>query len=164
MIKVLTIGHLPKYIGGKQSSGLANVIWNICNSTNKFNKIFNFENSLLATDLHFFHKIIGDTKLFGIFNILFIIFYPFHFLKLIYISFNLKQTDNFNFFNTFFKLCLFIVIYKRYKPNYVHLHGTTSFIYTKAFRTNTVSFIYTIHGITGNEFNLKNTIYNHLAP
>lgn len=162
MIKVLTIGHLPKYVGGKQSSGLSNVIWNICNSSNKTYKNFTFENRLLSTDLNSFYSKIDKTDIYGILNIFLIIIFPFHFLKLLYTSLNLYNKYNFNFFNTFFKLCLFIVVYKRYKPNYVHIHGTTSFIYTKALTTNTAIFIYTIHGITGNDINLNNTINNYL--
>lgn len=156
MKTILVFGHVPKYAGGKQSSGLANVIWQLAKNMNDAGYP-DFKVILAATDIHDEQTKIGGIDIIGwnrsliikiiLSNLYFALYYIFKALKL-------TLTYNFSFINIYFKLLFYHYALKKINPDIVHLHGCTSVSFFEIHKIHKFRVITTIHGISGQDPNI----------
>lgn len=153
MKTILVFGHLPKYAGGKQSSGLANVIWQLATKMNNVGNP-NYKVLLAATDIHQEKIIIDETEVLGwnrkllfaivLMNPHFVLYYLFKAIKL-------SVKFKFSLGNIFLKLLFYHYALKRASPDYVHLHGCTSVSFFEIYNFRKYKVIATIHGLSGQD-------------
>ncbi len=158
-IKILTLGHLPTYLGGRQSSGLAYVIWKIADSINEQNS----KNEVLfvSTDIFKEHIKINSTHVFGWNKSMILItaiLSPLDFISFVLYSIRLKIEYSFNFFNTLAKILLVNKLIRKNSDDLkiIHAHGVNNFIILNGLaKLYHLKIILTIHGITGHDKNLE---------
>lgn len=162
MEKVFIVGHLPKGIGGKQSSGLAVVIWELAKNLVKTGGNTLIEVSVLATDFNFRSKIDG-VKIIGwkkseIF--LTVIKSALVFIHVLLIGVCFRILYRLPIIRTSIKM---LFVHKNVvggKPSVLHFHGAGSFIYTRLRSVGSVpKKIITIHGIAGQDVNIRGSKY-----
>lgn len=150
---ILTFGHIPSYLGGKQSSGLSNVIWSIANNINKCAK--NELNVIIAaTDIHQSNSTINNTTIIGWLKIDLIIYAILNFLLIPYYcikAFKLWFKYRLPFINTFAKLIFYHKTINQIQPDIIHLHGCTAVIFFELLGFNNYKTIITFHGISGQD-------------
>ncbi len=156
MKKILVFGHLPKYAGGKQSSGLANVIWQLANNMNDVGSP-DYRIVLAATDIHQNETVIDGTEVLGwnrnlllkviIKNPLFVFYYLFKSIKL-------SVKYRFNLSNIYFKLLFYHFAINKVNPDIIHVHGCTSVSFFEIYNFKKYKVIATIHGISGQDKNI----------
>ena len=154
--KVLSFGHLPKYSGGKQSSGLASVIWELSDNINKLESV-DFKYVLAATDVYVKKIKIGSTDVLGWVKkdlLLYIILRPwvlfFYGLKAGKIYYKYKLP----YFNCLIKMIFYHKTIKKVKPSLIHLHGCTSVVFFEIFNIKKYNIIVTIHGLSGQDISI----------
>lgn len=148
---ILAFGHIPSWAGGKQESGLANVIYNLALSMSRSNDV---NVILAATDCNFCRikreslTIVGWQKK-SLF--LYVISHPFFSLTVLFnlLFDRIKYKDLVDIIPCFFKSVFLRKIIKEYNPNIIHLHGAHSLIYLHPIPKN-VKVVLTHHGIIGN--------------
>jgi len=156
---VLSFGHIPKHIGGKQSSGLSNAIWNITNSVNN-NPDSDIEVILVVTDVKKELSKIEQTKVIGWTKSLILGAIFFDFLSLFHIcAYCLKLNINYKYplVKTIIQLVFFNKITKTYekKVSILHSHGVNNFMLIEYLaKKYNKKIILTIHGTGGNDANL----------
>jgi len=156
MKKILVFGHVPKYAGGKQSSGLANVIWQLAKNMNDVGYP-DYKVILAATDIHDEQTKIEGVDIIGwnkrlLFKIILVnIHFAFYYILK---ALKLAVTYNFSFKNIYFKLLFYHYVLKRIKPDIVHLHGCTSVSFFEIHNFDKCKVIATIHGISGQDSNI----------
>ena len=151
--RILSFGHLPLFIGGKQSSGLAIVQWFIANNINKFENS-NYEVIFAATDIHQSKKVIDKTVIIGwsIKSLLkFISIRPHLVVFYLFKTIKLNLLYQFSFWNLFFKLIFYHKSIYEINPEFIHLHGCTSVIFFEIFGIQKFKIFATIHGINGQD-------------
>jgi glycosyltransferase involved in cell wall biosynthesis len=160
-IAVLTFGHIPKVVGGKQSSGLAVSIWKIADTINKTTKS-NCQVYIVATDVNKEKTLISSTFVYGWTKklILFSAFSNFiSFLQFLLYSIRLKVKFGFPFFKTVFQLVFFNNTINGHKnqPIILHAHGVNNFMLVNFLgQKHHLKTVLTLHGITGQETNYEN--------
>lgn len=150
---ILTFGHLPSYIGGKQSSGLSNVIWSLANNINKLSSI-NFKVIIAATDINKSYTEIDKTIIIGWtkFSLLkYALQKPWLLLFYLIKSVKLFFKYKISFFNIFAKLIFYHKTIYEIKPDLIHLHGCSSVIFFEIYKFQKFKKIITLHGISGQD-------------
>lgn len=155
---VLSFGHLPKYAGGKQSSGLASVICELSDNINKLECV-DFKYVLAATDIYVKKIKIGSTDVLGWVKkdlVLYIILRPwllfFYGLK----AGKLYYKYNLSYFNFLIKMIFYHKTINKVKPSLIHLHGCTSVVFFEIFNIKKFNIIVTIHGLSGQDISIPN--------
>ena len=155
-MKILSFGHIPSWAGGRQNSGLANVIYQLAKNMSNISSV---SISLVATDVYnnkFYDgnlHIIGWSK-FDLVKCFFRYFYTFS----KYLKFLLIHCSEFsisNLVNYLFKGVHLFNNIKQNKPDVVHLHGAESSLFLSLI-PNDIKIIVTLHGIVGNDPNIPN--------
>jgi|SaaInlStandDraft_1057018.scaffolds.fasta_scaffold10354_3 glycosyltransferase involved in cell wall biosynthesis len=171
MKNILGFGHLPIENGGRQSSGLASVMFKLYEN---INLVDDFSYWFVATDISKSEKNIIGWSIKAIIKYAlsrpWVIFY--YFIK----SLKLNFLYNTPFFNTYIKLLLYDKSIYQFNPEIVHLHGCSSVIFYELYNFNKLKVVITIHGINGYddkisgykflrkmEFNLSLRINTHLV-
>ena len=150
---ILSFGHLPKYAGGKQSSGLASVIWELSNNINQLGSK-EYKLILAATDIHVKKTKIDATEIKGWLKmdlLLYLIIRPWLLIFYIFKAIKLNYKYQLPFFNYLIKLCFYHKTIKEVKPEYIHLHGVISVIFFEIWNIKKYKVIATIHGLSGQD-------------
>lgn len=158
-IMVLAFGHLPREIGGKQTSGLSQVMWRLANEINKLESNYNV--TFVSTDIYKDNSKIDQTNIIGWnFKTLLkdIFSNPILNIAFIYHAIHLRVKSNFPLLNTLSKLIFWGNTLFRLEDEIkiVHVHGVNNFaILEKLIKPQKYKVILTIHGLTGNDFTQK---------
>ena len=151
-MKILSFGHIPVWAGGRQSSGLANVIYQLAKNMASCKDV---ELTLAATDV--FKPTIhdGDLTIMGWSKSIFVKYalaHPLVSIKwfVVVLSSRVKYGRKISVPGFFFKglhlsRCLNLV-----KPDVVHLHGMNACIYDSIVSTN-IKVVVTMHGLIGTD-------------
>jgi glycosyltransferase involved in cell wall biosynthesis len=152
---VISFGHIPREIGGKQHSGLAQVMWRLANEINRIKS--DYKVIFVSTDIYNHKSKIQNTDVIG-WNPKLLLKYsiidPAITFKYIYFAIQLKLKYKFSFLNTLLKLIFWGKMLLTYKDeiDIVHIHGVNNFaILNKLLTPTNYKVIVTIHGITGND-------------
>ena len=156
-MKILSFGHIPAWAGGRQSSGLANVIYQLAKNMADCNDV---ELTLAATDV--FQPCLrdGNLTIMGWSKsslITFALMHPWLAIKwliAIVIS-RLRYGSNISIPGFFFKGLHLSRTLRLVKPGLVHLHGMNACIYDKIVPPN-VKVIVTMHGLIGTDQTIPN--------
>ncbi len=150
---LLSFGHIPKYAGGKQSSGLAGVIWELANNINKLEDD-DLKCVLAATDIHEIRSKIDATEVIGWVKkdiLIYILLNPW---LLFYYSFKAGRLFfkyKLPFFNYLIKLIFYHKTIKKVEPDYIHLHSSFSIVFFEIWKIKSYKIIATIHGLSGQD-------------
>lgn len=159
---ILVFGHLPKYVGGKQSSGLSNVMWNLAYHMN-LNGGTNFKISFVSTDINFSYTNIKGVDVYG-WNFSLLFFFIIRRLDLVlyylFKSFKVYFRYRLNFFNSFFKFIFFHHSLEKIKPDFIHLHGPISVLNFELMNFDKYKTFLTIHGLSGLDNKIRNHYFN----
>jgi len=161
MKTILTFGHIPKHAGGKQSSGLSNVMWSLALAMNNVNS--NYTCAFAATDINENIKVIDGIKVFGWCRLglaHYIIINPFWFIYYIGKAAKLLFHFRLSFFSTFGKLIFYHKILDEVEPDLIHLHGCTSVVHYELYQFNRRKVFATVHGISGHDENIVGYLWN----
>lgn len=159
MHKVLYFGNLPKWIGGRQTSGASVVMWQLATSINALNT--NYKVEFVATDVFEEKKQIDNTIVYGWNNLFLLRNFFASFLssfQYVFVAKKLSKENELPFFLGFVKLIFFHSIVKKNKESLFHVHGTDYFVVLKeVLKKNKISslcLLYTIHAIGGIDSNI----------
>jgi len=151
-IKLLAFGHLPKFKGGKQHSGLANVAWFIANRLNQMSDTVDVV--FCATDVHKSKVEIDGLPVVG-WNMPSLakaaLSVPFRTISLLSSLVKLCRTYELPLLRTLSKAILLDDAIKKNSPDFIHLHGCDAAIYIRSGWFKAEKTIVTIHGIHGAE-------------
>lgn len=157
-MKVLALGYLPKWRGGRQLTGLATGIFDLHDSVNNLNDDINI--TIAATDVFVDETIVEHTPIIGWTKILLIKhaiirFYklPFLFCKAIWIN---RKTKIMPVTDTFAKLLMLDRAIEKDKPDVIHLHGAAYAIFIKALWRNIKPVVLRLHGLNGFDTTIPN--------
>lgn len=156
-MKILSFGHIPSSVGGRQSSGLANVIYQLAYHVAKQDGV---EMTMAATDVFVpeLHKdaltILGWTKGMLMKHAL---KHPCTAVKILVntLSCKVKYSLLVSVPGLFFKNLLLDYAIRKVHPKVVHLHGVVAMYYLPAVPSN-VKVVVTLHGNVGTDNNLPN--------
>lgn len=155
-MKVLSFGHIPFSVGGRQNSGLANVIYQLALHGAKQEGV---EMTLAATDV-FVPRIERDKlTILGWTKGLLMRHAILHVGTTIRILFNVvkskrKYSALVSLFGLFVKSIFLDYAIKKTHPNIIHLHGAHSILYYSLIPSD-LKLVVTLHGNVGNDDNLK---------
>ncbi|WP_291595096.1 glycosyltransferase family 4 protein [Bacteroides sp.] len=156
-MKILSFGHIPSSVGGRQSSGLANVIYQLAYHVAKQDGV---EMTMAATDVFVpeLHKdaltILGWTKEMLMKHAL---KHPCTAAKILVntLSCKIKYSLLVSVPGLFFKNLLLDYAIRKVHPKVVHLHGVVAMYYLPVVPSN-VKVVVTLHGNVGTDNNLPN--------
>ena len=159
MKKVLVFGHIPKWFGGKQSSGLSNGMYQL--AFNMANLTDSLDISFIATDLHKAKSSEGKLKIFGWEKKTLISYILSHLVASISVFFSTwtiySKIYNVSIFNLFIKRILLKKYISVVKPDLVHFHGVNS-CYLVDIVPENVKIIVTMHHCLVNDHSVKNNV------
>ncbi len=156
-MKILSFGHIPSSVGGRQSSGLANVIYQLAYHVAKQDGV---EMTIAATDVFVpeLHKgaltILGWTKGMLMKHAL---KHPCTAAKILVNTLSCKVQYSLlvSVPGLFFKSLLLDYAIRKVHPKIVHLHGVVAMYYLPIVPSN-VKVVVTLHGNVGADNNLPN--------
>ena len=159
MKKVLVFGHIPKWFGGKQSSGLSNgmyqLAFNMANSTDSLGVSF------IATDFEKQKCSRGDLDIFGWTKKTIVFYILSHLFTSIGIFFCTAKIYtklyNVSIFNLFIKRILLKKIISEVKPDLVHFHGVNC-CYLEDIVPFDIKIMVTMHHCLVNDNSVKNNV------
>lgn len=158
-MKILSFGHIPSWAGGRQSSGLANVIYQLAKNMASCKGV---DMTLAATDVFkpFIHD--GDLTIMGWSKgvlIRYVLAHPFVSIKwfVVVLFSRVKYGKKISVISFFFKglhlsRCLNLV-----NPDVVHLHGMNACVYDRLVPSN-IKVVVTMHGLIGTDKTIPNQI------
>ena len=156
-MNILSFGHIPSSVGGRQSSGLANVIYQLAYHVAKQN---NVEMTLAATDIFVqeFHKdaltVMGWSKGMLVKHAL---KHPLTAAKILINTLycKVKYSPLVSVSGLLFKSLFLDYAIRKVHPQVVHLHGAVSLYYLPVIPSD-VKLVVTLHGNVGNDMNISN--------
>lgn len=157
MIKVLSFGHIPSSAGGLQSSGLANVIYQLALNASRQKGI---DMILAATDVFIPETNINGLKILGWTKAILIkhmLIHPLSTIRiLIYaVSAKAEYKSVVSLPGLILKSAFLDFVLRKIKPDIVHLHGASSILYFPVVPRR-CKIVVTLHGNVGNDDNLPN--------
>ena len=159
-MRILSFGHIPSWAGGRQESGLGNVIYQLAKYMSKCERVKVtlaatdvFAPSIMHDDLH----IIGWTKAI---LIKYALRHPFISLKwMIYVLYSkIKYGPIVDILGFFFKGIHLHRSIALCNPDVVHLHGPNACVY-KAIISEGIKIVVTMHGLIGLDSTIANQSY-----
>jgi len=151
-IKVLAFGHLPKFKGGNQRSGLANAQWFIANQLNRTDQPVDVV--FCATDVHNPRTKIDDLPVIGwtmLSLIKAVLRSPGTTISLLSSLPKLCRSYERPFLRTLFKAILLNDAIRQTSPDYIHLHECEAVVYIRSSSFPPEKTVVTIHGVFGSE-------------
>lgn len=154
-MKIFSFGHIPTWAGGRQESGLANVIYQLAKHGSE---IEGAEVVLAATDCFVPERLDGNLTILGWTKGGLAKYIRSHPLGMLKSFFRLKELKkkypiSESLIGLFLKRVFFEQSVKRVSPQIVHLHGIQSVWYMDLVPPN-ARVVVTFHGITGLDGNL----------
>lgn len=133
-VKVLAFGHMPTWAGGRQESGLANVIYNLAHSMSEAD---GFDVTLAATDFFESEKKVDQLTILGWQKkslFVFAFLHPLFTLKMLIllIAARKKYQSFVNIPSMLFKSIFLRKVINEVRPDVVHLHAAHSIVYLPA--------------------------------
>ena len=158
-MRVLSFGHIPLSVGGRQSSGLANVIYQLAVNCANQNGI---EMYLAATDVFVPEQSRGNLTLLGWTKGLLLKHALLHLktsLKVIcnVIDSKKKYEALVSVSGLFFKSLFLDYAINKVQPDLIHLHGAYSIVYHYLIPKG-IKLVVTLHGNVGNDPNLPHQV------
>ena len=155
-MKVLSFGHLPSWAGGRQESGLANVIYQLAKHESSIPGV---DVCLAATDCFVPLRHDGELTIKGWTKkglLCYILFHPFHCFKSFLVLKRLKKKYPFSesFWGLYFKRVFLNRTIHDMSPDVIHLHGPAAVWYLDLVPAS-VKVAVTFHGMTGLDENLQ---------
>lgn len=159
MKKVLVYGHIPKWFGGKQSSGLSNGMYQLAFNMANFSK--NLDVSFFATDIYDLKIYKDKLKIYG-WKRKTLIIDIFRNLttsvRLFFSTISLySKLYNVSIYNLYIKRILLKKYISLFKPDLVHFHGINS-CYLLDIVPDDVKILVTMHHCLFNDNSIKNNI------
>lgn len=156
--KVLAFGHMPTWAGGRQESGLANVIYNLAHSMSETD---GFEVTLSATDFFEPQKTVDQLTILGWQKkslLVYAILHPLFSLKTLFhlIAARKKYQSFVNIPGMLIKSIFLRKSIDEVKPDVVHLHAAHSIVYLPTIPTR-IKVILTHHGVVGYDPHINNS-------
>lgn len=155
--KVLMLGKLSISNGGKITTGLTNIVWDIFSGLSHSDDMDMF---FLTPNSKKKIRDINNCKVYGfcVICILGFIFRNIHiFYYCVFRSLNVAIKYNIRFYEVFTNILLMEYGYSLIKPDILHIHGIKSFIvYKNTTFYGDVKSVMTIHGIVGWDENIEN--------
>lgn len=154
--RILTFGTLTKKQGGKLTTGLSTVIWEIAYNISGYRSI---ESSLFAIDFYQERKYVDDLEILGWTKknlILQILKNPTSSFKHFFVSLFLFYRYNLKIIRSFVYMVLFDRIIKLKQPDIIHIHGTYYIYFHFMPKEIREKIIITVHGINGFDKNIVN--------
>lgn len=156
-MKILSFGHIPTWAGGRQNSGIANVIYQLA----KYGSEVDDANVVLAaTDVFVPERKDGNLLIAGWTKkmlLKFALLHPVHAIRnligliRLVIYFPLCE----HFWGVYFKRLFLVRSLLEYRPDLVHLHGMMPVYYLELIPQN-IRRVVTFHGICGTDSSLPN--------
>lgn len=152
MKKILAFGYLPKWRGGRQSTGLATGLFDLHDAVNEVSS--DYEVTIAATDVFKKYFKSAHTPILGWTKTLLIL----HMLKRIHrmpffvckaLSFHKKYSSIVPFVDTFVKLVFLDYAIEESKPEILHFHGAIGALYYEALWKNKLPVVLRLHGMNG---------------
>ena len=155
-MKILSFGHIPTWAGGKQESGLANVIYQLAKHGSEVEDV---DYVLAATDCFVPERTDGRLTILGWTKpslINYVISHPLGSFRNLMALQKLKKAYPIKerFWGLYLKRIFFEKSVKRIKPQIVHLHGTHAMWYVDMV-PNQAQIAITFHGINGLDKNVS---------
>lgn len=154
-MKVLSFGHIPSWAGGRQESGLANVIYQLAFHIAQNGGV---DMTLAATDVYQEREKIDELILLG-WNKYIIIKYalsrPLLIIKALSLSlyYSIRYRGVVSVLGYAMKMLFLSYAIERIEPDIIHLHGITAWLYYEMIPHN-IKILVTIHGTCGDDKNL----------
>lgn len=155
-MKILSFGHIPTWAGGRQSSGLANVIYQLAKHGSE---VEDTEVVLAATDCYVPRHEDGKLSILGWTKpmlLRYIIVHPIRSVKSVFTLRKLKQqypTEE-KWTGLYLKRIFFEKTVRELQPQMVHLHGASS-IWYQDLVPDACKIAVTFHGMIGLDSNIK---------
>jgi len=154
-MKVLSFGHIPTWAGGRQSSGLANVIYQLAKHGSE---IADAQVVLAATDCFIPRRMDGKLLILGWTKSMlarYVLLHPAKSIRSLVklIGIKRKYPRNTSFWGVFLKRIFFEKTVRDIAPQIVHLHGASA-IWYQDLVPSTCKLSVTFHGMTGLDKNL----------
>lgn len=155
-MRVLSFGHLPSWAGGRQESGLANVIYQLAKHESSIPGI---EVYLAATDSFIPIRQDGNLSIVGWTKgglLIYLLFHPFQCFSSFLVLKSLKRIYPIaeSFWGLFLKRVFLSRTIHNMSPNIIHLHGPAAIWYLDLVPSS-VKVALTFHGMTGLDENLS---------
>ena len=154
---VLALGYLPKWRGGRQTTGLATGIFDLNDAVNELNN--GVVVNIAATDVFVDETVVEHTNVIGWNKKLLIIhaikrFYrlPYFAIKAVMIS---KRTRLMSLSSAFSKLLMLDRAIDKINPDVIHLHGAIYAYFIKALWRNHRPVVLRLHGLNGYDSTIK---------
>lgn len=151
MIKILALGYLPKWRGGRQITGLATGIFDLHEAVNSLED--NVQVTIAATDVFVNETKIEHTPIIGWTKGLLIKhaikrFYrlPFFLWKAIWVS---RKTRLVSVVDTLAKILMFDRAIEKCDPDVIHLHGAIDAYFINVLWRNENTVVLRLHGMNG---------------
>jgi len=155
---ILTFGHIPKFLGGRQSSGLSYVMWKIASTINQTKT--DLKVVFVSTDIFIDNSKIENTEVLGWNKKLllkYIYRHLFYFINIFIHCVVLSCRFRLKFITTLAKLVFYDYSFRYYnnRVKVVHVHGVNNYIIlTYLINKYKKKAVLTIHGITGLDKNI----------
>ena len=159
-IKILSFGHIPSWAGGKQETGLANVIFQLAHKMAAEDQDV-FEVRLVATDMHSDSDAFAPLYIYGWTKPLLIrhiLRYPLQALRLLLHLRRCRQTygEVVHVKRMFLKAIFLRHCIDHFHPDVLHLHGANNIVYFPLIPKR-VKIIMTRHGKVGGDSNVSHS-------
>ena len=154
-MKILTFGHIPTWAGGRQESGLANVIYQLAKHGSEIDGV---DVVLAATDCYVPHRMDGKLPILGWTKaslVCYMMLHPFDsvkgFIELMELKKKYPTTES--FLGIYLKRLFLKKSLGNIKPDVIHLHGAQTVWYQSLIPSNS-KLVVTFHGMIGLDDNL----------
>lgn len=152
MKNVLALGYIPKWRGGRQSTGLATGLFDLHDAVNEVSD--EYEVTIAATDVFKKHFKSAHTPILGWTKGILLWHMIKRFYRLPYFvskafSFHNRYSSIVPFVDTFVKLVFFDYAIDENKPDIIHLHGAIYALFIEALWNNKRPVALRLHGMNG---------------
>ena len=158
-MKVLALGYIPKWRGGRQSTGLATGIFDLHDAVNSIGE--DIKVTIAATDVFLDKTIIEHTPVIGWTKSLLLKhavkrFYrlPFFITKAVWVN---HRTKLMPIAEAFAKILMLDRAIDKLNPDVIHFHGSLYAYFVKALWNNNMPVVLRLHGMNG----FDSTIHNY---
>lgn len=151
MKKILALGYIPKWRGGRQLTGLATGIFDLHNAVNGLDS--EYKVVIAATDIYEKIKKIENTDVIGWNKKILVSHIIIRFYRMLFFGLQSwkmhKKYPAIPFWDTLFKIIFFDYAIEKERPDIIHLHGAVYALFINALWRNRKPVVLRLHGING---------------